>query len=278
MKIGFHTDAFNSTFFGFEKCLEWARKNGVRWIECGLLDGVSWIHGLGYFPHVALYEDPAVLQAKMDGYRVRFSQVDAAFPLSGKEGPVRGVAYVQKAIAWAKLIGCPRVDTTDGATKPPGYSDEEVLAITKQNYRQILEWADDYGVTIDVEPHGPYTINPEIMQRILDFSPRLMMNLDTGNTFIAGQDPVAFAKRFLGRISHVHIKDVSQALVDAMHGAESGIATSEVAIGDGVNAKNIEGVLDLLKKANWDGVLSIECQGTPTCIRRSVEWLRARIK
>jgi hypothetical protein len=37
-------------------------------------------------------------------------------------------------------------------------------------------------------------------------------------------------------------------------------------------------VLDLLKKAGWDGVLSIECQGTPACIKRSVDWLGARIK
>ena len=58
MKIGFHTDAFNSAYWSFEKCLQWAQKNRVASIECGLIDGVSWIHGLGYQPHVALYEDP----------------------------------------------------------------------------------------------------------------------------------------------------------------------------------------------------------------------------
>ncbi len=57
MKIGFHTDAFNSSYWGFEQCLQWAERNGVHFIECGLIDGVSWIHGLGYQPHVALYED-----------------------------------------------------------------------------------------------------------------------------------------------------------------------------------------------------------------------------
>ena len=47
MKIGFHTDAFNSAYFSFPRCLEWARQNEVHYIECGLIDGVSWIHGLG---------------------------------------------------------------------------------------------------------------------------------------------------------------------------------------------------------------------------------------
>ena len=53
MKIGFHTDAFNSAYWSFEKCLQWAQRNQVHYIECGLIDGVSWIHGLGYQPHVA---------------------------------------------------------------------------------------------------------------------------------------------------------------------------------------------------------------------------------
>jgi len=57
MKIGFHTDAFNSAYWNFEECLRWAQTNDVHYVECGVIDGVSWIHGLGYQPHVALYED-----------------------------------------------------------------------------------------------------------------------------------------------------------------------------------------------------------------------------
>ena len=121
MSIGFHTDAFNSAYFSFEKCLDWAQTNGVHYIECGLIDGVSWIHGLGYQPHVALYEDPVLLRRKMESYGVQFSQVDAAYPLSGSDGPLRGVPYVMKAIAWAAQTGCPRVDTTDGLHAPPDW-------------------------------------------------------------------------------------------------------------------------------------------------------------
>ena len=66
MKIGFHTDAFNSAYSSFEACLQWAKRNDMHYIECGLIDGVSWIHGLGYQPHVALYEDPLLLRRKME--------------------------------------------------------------------------------------------------------------------------------------------------------------------------------------------------------------------
>ncbi|MGB9604783.1 MAG: hypothetical protein ACPL88_02740, partial [Bryobacteraceae bacterium] len=90
MKIGFHTDAFNSVYWNFEQCLQWAQRNGVHYIECGVIDGVSWIHGLGYQPHVALWEDPLLLRRKMERYGVQFSQLDAAFPLSLPEGATLG--------------------------------------------------------------------------------------------------------------------------------------------------------------------------------------------
>ena len=84
MKIGFHTDAFNSAYWSFDKCLAWAQKNGVHYIECGLIDGVSWIHGLGYQPHVALYEDPVLLRRKMDKYGVQFRRWMPRFRSPGR--------------------------------------------------------------------------------------------------------------------------------------------------------------------------------------------------
>jgi sugar phosphate isomerase/epimerase len=52
------------------------------------------------------------------------------------------------------------------------------------------------------------------MEKMLAFvdSPYLRMNMDTGNTFIAGQDPVAFLTKFKNKVSHVHVKDVSDTL------------------------------------------------------------------
>jgi sugar phosphate isomerase/epimerase len=277
MKIGFHTDAFNSAYWSFEKCLEWASRNGVGYIECGLIDGVSWIHGLGYQPHVALYEDPVLLRRKMERYQVGFSQVDAAFPLSGKEGPLRGVPYVMKAIQWAALIGCPRVDTTDGLHAPPDLDDEEAMDLMKRSYEQILEVAEAHRIVVNIEPHGYFTTQPDMMERMLQFadSPFLRMNMDTGNTFIAGQDPAAFLDRFSSRVSHVHVKDVSESLAAATRGRQTGIAVSHVALGDGVNAPNIRKCLKILRDIGYEGVLSIECEGQGgPMIERSLEWLR----
>jgi sugar phosphate isomerase/epimerase len=281
MKIGFHTDAFNTSFRSFDACLEWAQKNDVHNIECGLIDGVSWIHGLGYQPHVALYEDPLLLKNKMARFGVRFSQVDAAFPLSGKDGPLYGVPYVLKTLPWAKHAGAPCIATTDGLHRPAGLSDGEALDLMKRSYEQILEVADAYGIFINIEVHGYFTTKPDLLEKMLAFcdSPYLGLNLDTGNSFIAGQDPVAFAKRFIGKIRHVHVKDVSESLAALARGSATGIALSHCAIGDGVNAENIRQCLALLRDAGFTGTLSMECEGAGgPMIEKSLVWLRATLK
>ncbi|MCL4544341.1 MAG: sugar phosphate isomerase/epimerase [Chloroflexi bacterium] len=281
VQIGFHTDAFNSSYWRFEQCLEWAHHHDVHVIECGAIDGVSWIHGLGYQPHVALWEDPLLLRRTMGRYGVQFSQVDAAFPLSRPEGATLGVEYVLHTLRWAKLAGCPMVDTTDDRAKPAGATDREVLDHMRWIYRQIVPVAEAYGITINIEPHGYYTTKPAYMAEMLAFvdSPALRLNMDTGNTFIAGQDPVAFLEQFCDRVSHVHLKDVSSSLAAAARGELTGIAVSHCALGAGVNAANVHHCIKRLVQEGYDGVYSIECEaaGGPL-LEQSLAWVRALVE
>ena len=117
MKIGFHTDAFNSAYWNFEKCLEWAagarrplhRVRPDRRRELDPRPGLPAARRALRGPAAAAPEDGA--------HGVRFSQVDAAFPLSGKEGPLYGVPYVLKSIPWAKP-GRLRADRHDRRPAP----------------------------------------------------------------------------------------------------------------------------------------------------------------
>ena len=258
---------------------EFARDHQMKFIELGTVNGDYFVQSLGYNPHVPLHVDPLRLKKYFDSMGLKVSQVDAAYPMSGPDGQFRGIPYTIESIKFARALGCPCVDTTDGATKPAGYSDEEVFVLIKQFYRVVLEWAESHEVTINVEPHGPYTTNPDFMERILTChdSPWLKMNFDTGNTFIAGQDPVKFCERFKDKISHCHIKDVSESLAKALRGQDTGISTSVVAIGEGVNADNIAGCIEVLKKARWNGILSIECEAAGDNIAKSLEWLRKQL-
>ncbi len=261
--IGFHTDAFNSSNWDFEQCLQWAKQHNLEFIECGVIDGAAYIQALGYYPHISLYEDPILWRRKLDQYGLRFSQLDAAYPLSRIDGLTIGVHYVQNAIRWAHQIGCPCVDTTDAKHRPEGLTDREGLAILRQAYGEILKVAEAHEVIVNCEPHGYFTTKPQFMAEILSFyeSPYLGMNMDTGNTFIAGQDPVEFVEQFKDRISHVHIKDVTESLARASRGELTGIAMSQSAIGEGVNAENIRRCVKILLANGYDGVFSMECEG-----------------
>jgi sugar phosphate isomerase/epimerase len=279
LKLGMHVDNWRHFDVSYQVPCQFAKDHGLEHVEFGTIDGDYFIQALGFSPHIPLHSDPLLLKRYLDSLGLKMSQLDAAYPMSCPEGQYRGIGYTIRAIQFAQAVGCPCVDTTDGARKPPGYTDDEVMTLIKQYYRVVLEWAERYEIIINVEPHGPYTTNPDTMERILSFfdSPYLRMNLDTGNTFIAGQDPVKFLKRFRHKLSHCHIKDVSEALARAARGQETGIASSIVAIGEGVNAENIAGCIEVLKKARWDGVLSIESEAAPGKIEQSIEWLRKEI-
>jgi sugar phosphate isomerase/epimerase len=170
----------------------------------------------------------------------------------------------------------------------------------KRSYGQIIEVAEAYEITVNIEVHGYFTTRPETLAQMLAFvdSPFLALNLDTGNSFIAGQDPVflalnldtgnsfiagqdpvAFCRQFQDRVNHVHVKDVSQSLAEAARGAQTGIAVSHCAIGEGVNALNIRQILTILRNRGYAGVLSMECEGQGgPMIDRSLSWLRSLLR
>jgi len=279
LKLGMHVDNWRHFDVTYEVPCQFAKDHDMEYIEFGTIDGDYFVQALGYNPHIPLHSDPLKLKSYLDSMGLKVSQLDAAYPMSCPEGQYRGIGYTIRTIQFAKALGCPCVDTTDGGKKPEGYTDDEVMALIKQYYRVVLEWAESHDIIINVEPHGPYTTNPDTMEQILGFfdTPYLRLNLDTGNTFIAGQDPVAFLRRFRDKVSHCHIKDVSEELARAIRGGETGIATSVVSIGEGVNAENIAGCIELLKETNWDGVLSIECEAAPGKVEESLEWLRTEI-
>lgn len=276
IELGMHTDNWRTLSGNFQAAVDSAVKYGLTHIEFGVINGQYFVQGLGYDPAISLQSNPRALRRTLEKHGLQVSQIDAAFPMMGPEGSSLGVPYVQQAIRFAAEIGCPYVDTTDGAFKTPGFSDDEVFRITCDNYRQCLSWAEDYKVGINVETHGPYTTTAGFLDRLFRHfeSPYLGLNFDTGNTFISGNDPLEFLQRFRAKVTHCHIKDVAATLAEASRGEETGIATSEVPLGGGVNAMNIQKCVQFLKASGWSGVLSIECFGSDPNIRRSVAFLR----
>ncbi|MBN2023894.1 MAG: TIM barrel protein [Pirellulales bacterium] len=275
--LGFHTDNWRPLSLGFEAAVDKGRALGMRHVEFAVLNGQNFIQAMGYDPGISLQSNGRALKRYLDGRGMTVSQIDGAYPLMGPLGSTFGVHYVQQAIRFAAEIGCPIVDTTDGAFEIEGFSRDEVFRVTCDNYRQCLGWAEDYGIVLAVEPHGPYTNDGDFMQKLFDHfdSEHLRFNLDTGNSFIAGLNPLEYCKRFRKYLVHAHVKDVSPELAAAVRGEETGIGSSIVPIGGGVNAENIRRVFAYLNETGWDGVVSIECHGSDDNMKASVDFLRA---
>jgi len=278
--LGLHTDNWRPLSRSFEFSIDRIAAAGLKHVEFAVIHGQNFIQALGYDPGVSLQSNPRAVRRLLEAKGLETSQIDGAYPMMGPNGSAYGVQYVQQAIRFAAELGCPMVDTVDGAFETPGMSVEEVFRVTCDNYRQCLAWAEDYRVILNVEPHGPYTNNLEFMNRLFRHfeSPWLRLNFDTGNSFIAGHDPLDYVQALRPYLSHCHIKDVSPELAAAARGEETGIGSSIVPVGGGVNAENIRKCMAYLEETEWDGVVSIECHGSDENTAASVEFMRKVVK
>jgi len=278
--LGIHTDNWRPLSLGFEAACEKIAATGLKHLEFCAIHGQNFIAALGYDPGVSLQSNPRAIRKFLDRLGLEVSQIDGSYPMMGPNGSTFGVQYLQQSIRFAADLDCPMVDTVDGAFKTPGMTRKEVFRVTCDNYRQCLSWAEDYRVVINVEPHGPYTNDPDFMLRLFKHfdSEWLRCNFDTGNTFIAGHDPLEYLTTLRPYVSHCHIKDVSPELAAAARGEETGIGCSVVPVGGGVNAENIRRCLAFLQTGGWDGVVSIECHGSDENTNASVQWLKAAVK
>lgn len=264
---------------GFEAACQKIAATGLKHLEFAVMDGQNFIAALGYDPGVSLESNPRALRRFLDQLGLEVSQIDGSYPMMGPAGSAYGVHYVTQSIRFAAELGCPMVDTVDGAFETPGLTRKEVFRVTCDNYRQCLAWAEDYRVIINVEPHGPYTNDLEFMQKLFKTfeSEWLRCNFDTGNTFIAGHDPLEYLKALRPYVVHCHIKDVSAELAATVRGEETGIGSSIVPVGGGVNAENIRRCLEYLHATRWDGVVSIECHGSDENTAASVAWMKSAV-
>jgi sugar phosphate isomerase/epimerase len=280
IELGLHTDNWRPLSLSFEAAVEKIAATGLKHVEFAVIHGQNFIQALGYDPGVSLQANPRALRRYLEQKGLQVSQIDGSYPMMGPNGSAFGVQYVQQSIRFAADLGCPMVDTVDGAFETPGMSLKEVFRVTCDNYRQCLPWAEDYGVIINVEPHGPYTNNIDFMQRLFRHfdSEYLRLNFDTGNSFIAGHDPLAYVKALRPYLTHCHIKDVSAELAAAARGEETGIGSSIVPVGGGVNAGNIQRCIEYLEETKWSGVVSIECHGSDENTKASVAFMRELVK
>ncbi|MFW6598414.1 sugar phosphate isomerase/epimerase family protein [Propionibacteriaceae bacterium Y2011] len=188
-----------------------------------------------------------------------------------------GTSQIIKAVRGAAAIGVEHVITTEGEPTTAwgkGLTDDEAIFTICEKLAEPVRVAEDHGVQILLEPHGPYTATVDGLERILTRvgSEALGVNLDTGNSWLGGTDPIDIVKAFGDRIKHVHWKDLGPEW-EEHRGTMFGCGMSTIALGTGVI--DIDGVIKALTDIGYSGHTTLEIAGDEAVLG-SAEYLRGR--
>ncbi len=266
-------------FASVERQLERAKEMGFTHADItDTNSGGSMLGSAGFSPTVSLDENPFEVRRLFEKHGIIPSAVCAHAMLLEPSNPgVFGTAEIVKAVRFAAAIGIKDVVTTE--TDPRSewaerLTYEQRVFVTAEKLYAPVRMAEDYGVRILLEPHGPITDSIRGIQDVFDMlgNPQALgVNLDTGNSWLGGADPVEMARVFKDKIHHVHWKDLS-AEWEPRRGTMYGCGFSTIALGDGVI--DIEGVCDVLRDAPIDSS-TLEIVGSEDILKRSAEYLRA---
>ena len=242
--------------------VEVAARLGYKYVEPMVHNGRELLSEAGYFHSFSLDDDPLEMKDILDQNGVKPSGLSAHCPLMR---PEISVPYLQKAIHLAAAIGAPVVNTDEGI-RPSWVSADEAFPVMKYTLSTVMRIAERYGILIGIEPHQSISRTTEGLLKIVGLvdSPLLRVNYDTGNVYLAGGDPYEGLKAVSHLLVHVHAKDITVEHADAERGKVTGTPVG-CACGDGVIDWNQ--VIGILRGANFNGVLSVECGTEQQAVR-----------
>jgi inosose dehydratase len=240
-------------------------------------DGGSLGVEFGFAAVASLDANPFDLQRQFARHGLTITSYCAHANLLDPSAPWRyGTAQIIKAVRAAAAIGVKHVITTEGDPKTAfghGLSEREALFAIREKLYEPLRVAADHGVMILLEPHGRYTDSTEYMEKILELchSDALGINLDTGNLWIGGGDPIEMVKRLGSKIGHVHWKDMA-AEWEPKRGTLYGTGMATIPLGSGV--VDIKGTYEALVAAGFDGYTTLEVAGD-AAVQQSYAYLKS---
>ena len=258
-----------------DKSFEWgvakAAELGYEFVEPMVHWGREVLSEAGFFHSVSMLDDPLRVVKTCKDAGVKLSALSAHCPLIK---PETGVEYLKQAIRFATECGTDIVNTDEGP-KPDWTTEDEDFMLMRYTLTQAVKSAEPRGVKIGLEQHQQYSKDPDGLDRIYDLvdSPSIGINFDTGNSYLAGHEPIPWLERVKDRMIHLHAKDISVQQSEDERGKVTGTPVG-CACGDGV--VDWEKVVAICKALPGDMVFSVEC-GTPDQAAKSIEYLKKLI-
>ncbi|NRB15789.1 MAG: sugar phosphate isomerase/epimerase [Rhizobiales bacterium] len=212
--------------------------------------GASLLGTIDMTASVSLDSNPADIKAAYSKYGLEITSVCCHANLLDPPAPFRyGTTEIMKGIYMANALGVRDVITTEGHMQTDwskNLSEKERIFAFAEKLYEPARLAEALGVRILIEPHGIISDDIAALGGVLDKLGNVSsvgVNLDTGNCWLGGTDPVEMAKAFKDQIGHIHWKDMP-ADMESERGKSYGCGMGSIAIGDGV--VDIEGVIAVL--------------------------------
>jgi inosose dehydratase len=262
-----------------EENLRLAGEAGFEWADITYThDGGSMMERSGLIPSVSLDGNPFETKKLFEKYGVHISTVCVHAPLLEPSSPARfGAAEIMKAIKYAAVLGIRDVITTEfyaSSEWAKKLSYEQRVCITAEKLYEPSRLALDCGVKLCLEPHGPITGSIEGLKDIMEMLGNIEsigINLDTGNSWLGGADPLEMARVFKDRIYHIHWKDLGKEYIEK-RGQLFGSGFSTIELGTGVI--DIPGIIDVLKDSKQIHNSTLEITGSSEMLRASAAFVK----
>ena len=266
--IGINLEFVRHADKSFEWAVNKAAELGYEYVEPMVHWGRELLSEAGYFHSVSMLDDPLRLSRACKAAGVKLSGLSSHTPLCK---PEIGTEYLKQAVRFAAECGAPVVNTDEGP-KPVWTTVEEDHTLMRYVLAEAAAVAEPRGILIGIEPHQQYSKTPAGLKRICSLvdSPAIGVNFDTGNSYLAGQDPVKWLKAVSPRLVHLHAKDISVQQSAAERGKVTGTPVG-CACGEGV--VDWPAVVKVCRKLKRDIVFSVEC-GTIDQAKSSIEYLK----
>ena len=272
IKIGVNMEFVRHDDKNFEWGVAKAAELGYEYVEPMVHWGRELLSEAGYFHSVSMLDDPLRIVTACAKHRIKLSGLSAHCPLIK---PEISVEYLKQAIRFADECGAPVVNTDEGP-KPTWTTKAEDHVLMRYTLMEAALVAEPRGISIGIECHQQYSKTPAGLDRIYKLvdNPAIGINFDTGNSYLAGEDPYSWLEAVLPNLVHLHAKDIAIEQSDAERGKVTGTPVG-CACGDGVI--DWERVIKICQKAKRDIVFSVEC-GTIPQAERSIKHLKKLLK
>lgn len=270
-----------------EQSLDWIASAGVSAVEFSGLDDRPAANPLRRA--AALRRRCEKLNLRVAGYCVG-AELLVEVPLQR-----RVIDDLKQHVDIAAALGAPtmRHDVTRGPKKPADAAAHagrsptlaQVLTRVVPAIREVSDYAQSHGIRTSLENHGFYMQPSRTVEKLLlaVAHPNFALTMDMGNFLCVNEDPVAAVRRLAKYAIMVHAKDFHvrpRRTIPATgwFATPTSIALRGAIAGHGVI--DIPAQLKLLKKAGYDGYLSLEFEGMeePTlAVRLGLDYLRREL-